>query len=100
MNGQFRVYIDPYLPVTNTALVTVGYKGTSPYDAGIFYCPYQPLQMLKAQNPDTFTPIIGFMSRDAIVANPFSQGSTRVAAQGLDANANVYYRKMMVANLK
>ena len=100
LNGQFRVYIDPYLPVTNTALVCVGFKGTSPYDAGIFYCPYQPLQMLKAQNPETFTPIIGFMSRDAIVANPFSQGSTRVTGSGLTAHANKYYRKMMVANLK
>jgi len=100
LNGQFRVYIDPYLPVGDTALVTVGYKGTSPYDAGIFYCPYQPLQMLKAQDPNTFTPIIGFMSRDAIVANPFSQGLTRVTGNGITANANVYYRKMMVSNLK
>ena len=100
LNGQFRVYIDPYLPVGDTALVTVGYKGTSPYDAGIFYCPYQPLQMLKAQDPNTFTPIIGFMSRDAIVANPFSQGLTRVAGNGIIQNANVYYRKMMVSNLK
>jgi len=100
LNGQFRVYIDPYLPVGDTALVTVGYKGTSPYDAGIFYCPYQPLQMLKAQDPNTFTPIIGFMSRDAIVANPFSQGLTRVTGNGIAANKNVYYRKMMVSNLK
>ena len=100
LNGQFRVYIDPYLPITSTALVVVGYKGTSPYDSGIFYCPYQPLQMLKAQDPASFTPIIGFMSRDAIVANPFSEGSTRVADQGLGAgNKNVYYRKMKVTNL-
>jgi len=99
LNGQFKVYIDPYLPVNSKALVVVGYKGTSPYDAGVFYCPYQPLQMLRAQDPATFTPIIGFMSRDAMVANPFSQGLKRVADQGLDANANVYYRKLKVLNL-
>ena len=125
LNGQFRVYIDPYLPVGAASLVTVGFKGTSPYDAGVFYCPYQPLQQLKAQDPATFTPIIGFMSRDAMVANPFSQLQTytefdnatypashamaefihpsftpkRIAAQGLDRNANVYYRKMKVKNL-
>ena len=105
LNGQFRVYIDPYLSIGATALVTVGYKGTSPYDSGIFYCPYQPLQMLKAQDPASFTPIIGFMSRDAIVANPFSQrddaknASKRVTGAGLDGNSNVYYRKMKVTNL-
>lgn len=99
LNGSFKVYIDPYLPVNKTALVTVGYKGSSPYDAGIFYCPYQPLQMLKAQDPNTFTPIIGFMSRDAVVANPFSQGTKRVSGDGLVGNSNVYYRKMMVSNL-
>ena len=117
LNGQFRVYIDPYLPVGTASVVTVGYKGTSPYDSGVFYCPYQPLQQLKAQDPATFTPIIGFMSRDAMVANPFSQLQTamdpdtnidfiakpyvpkRVAGQGLDKNSNVYYRKMKVQNL-
>ena len=115
LNGQFRVYIDPYLPVGTASVVTVGYKGTSPYDSGVFYCPYQPLQQLKAQDPATFTPIIGFMSRDAMVANPFSQLETeviggidfikkpyrpkRVTAQGLDKNSNVYYRKMKVQNL-
>ena len=125
LNGQFRVYIDPYLPVGSASVVTVGYKGTSPYDSGIFYCPYQPLQQLKAQDPATFTPIIGFMSRDAMVANPFSQlkatlesvyqpetGSTvqipvirppytpvRIVEQGLDNSSNVYYRKMKVKNL-
>jgi len=105
LNGQFKVYIDPYLPVNaKKAMVCVGYKGTSPYDAGVFYCPYQPLQMLKAQDPRTFTPIIGFMSRDAMVANPFSQVDAngypvRVADDGITANANVYYRKMKVVNL-
>jgi len=105
LNGQFKVYIDPYLPINaKTAMVCVGYKGTSPYDAGVFYCPYQPLQMLKAQDPRTFTPIIGFMSRDAMVANPFSQVDAngypmRVQGNGIVANANVYYRKMKVANL-
>jgi len=129
LNGQFRVYIDPYMPVQSKSMVVVGYKGTSPYDAGVFYCPYQPLQMLKAQDPGSFTPIIGFMSRDAMVANPFSQLITwsaangfsgtetgyqegfvhpsyqpkRIAGDGInDANdwhSNVYYRKMMVSNL-
>ena len=99
LNGQFRVYIDPYLPVNSKALITVGYKGTSPYDSGVFYCPYQPLQMLRAQDPNTFTPIIGFMSRDAMVANPFSQGTTRVSGDGITPNANVYYRKLKVTNL-
>ena len=107
LNGQFKVYIDPYLPVNaKKAMVCVGYKGTSPYDAGVFYCPYQPLQMLKAQDPRTFTPIIGFMSRDAMVANPFSQVDANGypvrladANGGIAPNANVYYRKMKVVNL-
>jgi len=116
LNGQFRVYIDPYMPVQSKSMVVVGYKGTSPYDAGVFYCPYQPLQMLKAQDPGSFTPIIGFMSRDAMVANPFSQLETkadgfidpsyrpkRISGNGVtepdDWHSNVYYRKMMVSNL-
>lgn len=105
LNGQFKVYIDPYLPMNaQNAMVCVGYKGTSPYDSGVFYCPYQPLQMLKAQDPATFTPIIGFMSRDAMVANPFSQINSdgtpvRVVGDGVQANVNVYYRKFRVANL-
>ena len=106
LNGQFRVYIDPYLPVNATkAMVVVGYKGTSPYDAGVFYCPYQPLQMLRAQDPNTFTPIIGFMSRDSMVANPFSAiddatgRAVRHADDGLVAHTNVYYRKLKVTNL-
>lgn len=106
LNGQFKVYIDPYLPMNaQNAMVTVGYKGTSPYDSGVFYCPYQPLQMLKAQDPATFTPIIGFMSRDAMVANPFSQINDatgkpiRVVGDGVQSNVNVYYRKFRVANL-
>jgi len=105
LNGQFKVYIDPYLPINTTALVVVGYKGSSPYDSGVFYCPYQPLQMLRAQDPATFTPIIGFMSRDAMVANPFSaiDDSTgrpvRHDGTGLKENTNVYYRKFKVLNL-
>ncbi len=107
LNGQFKVYIDPYLPVNaKKAMVCVGYKGTSPYDAGVFYCPYQPLQMLKAQDPRTFTPIIGFMSRDAMVANPFSQidsngNPIRLSStdSGITPNTNIYYRKMKVINL-
>jgi len=106
LNGQFKVYIDPYLPMNaQNAMVCVGYKGTSPYDSGVFYCPYQPLQMLKAQDPATFTPIVGFMSRDAMVANPFSQINdttgkpVRVKGDGVQANVNVYYRKFRVTNL-
>lgn len=100
LNGRFKVYIDPYLPILpgNGDLVMVGYKGTSPYDAGLFYCPYVALQLMKATGQDDFQPRIGLKTRYGIVANPFAEGLTQ--GQGaLNANANVYYRKMAVRNL-
>lgn len=100
LNGRFRVYIDPFLPILPTGgdLLMVGYKGSSPYDAGLFYAPYVPLQLMKAVGPDDFQPRLGFKTRYGMVANPFAGGS--VAAGGaLTANANVYYRKLAVSNL-
>jgi len=103
LNGKYKVYIDPYS--ANTAAkqyFVVGYKGTSPYDAGIFYCPYVPLQMVRAVGQDTFQPKIGFKTRYGLVANPFAGAgaSDAITANGLTtANANRYYRKVQIANL-
>ena len=97
--GKFRVYIDPYSAnVAAQQYYVVGYKGSSPYDAGLFYCPYVPLQMVRAVGEDTFQPKIGFKTRYGLVANPYAQGTT----QGLGAlttNANRYYRRVQVKNL-
>jgi hypothetical protein len=108
LQGKYRVYIDPYsanLDVSgNTATnsgnqyYVVGYKGTSPYDAGLFYCPYVPLQMVRAVGENSFQPKIGFKTRYGMVENPFSQGLTQ--GQGvLTQNANRYYRRVAVKNL-
>lgn len=95
LNGRIRVYIDPY---TTDNYITVGYKGPSAMDAGLFYCPYVPLQMVRAVGQDTFQPKIGFKTRYGMVANPFSAGAT--ASDGsLVAGTNVYYRRFSVANL-
>ena len=95
LNGRIRVYIDPY---ATGNYITVGYKGSSAFDAGLFYCPYVPLQMVRAVGQDTFQPKIGFKTRYGVVANPFSKGAT--ASDGsLEANANVYYRRFAVANI-
>ena len=99
LQGKYRVYIDPYS--ANSAAsqyYVVGYKGASPYDAGLFYCPYVPLQMVRAVGQDTFQPKIGFKTRYGIVANPFAEGTT-VGAGALSANANRYYRRVRVNNL-
>ena len=85
--GRFRVFIDPYL---ETDGYLVGYKGSSAYDAGVFYCPYVPVSMHRATSPDTFQPAIGFQTRYAIVSNPFTN---------INAGGNVYYRKAKVLNL-
>jgi len=107
INGKFRVYIDPYsanLAPGNTATnsgnqyYTVGYKGSSPYDAGLFYCPYVPLQMVRAVGEDTFQPKIGFKTRYGLVANPFAEGTTRGLGR-LAINSNRYYRRVAVKNL-
>lgn len=99
LNGRYKVYIDPYFASTNgDQFIVVGYKGDSPYDAGLFYCPYVPLQMVRAVGEDNFQPRIGFKTRYAMVNNPYAEGLT----QGLGAltpNANVYYRKFKVKNL-
>ena len=105
INGKFRVYIDPYAANLTSGNASagnqyyvVGYKGSSPYDAGLFYCPYVPLQMVRAVGENTFQPKIGFKTRYGLVANPFAEGT----AQGLGrlaVNANRYYRRVKVQNL-
>ena len=79
LNGRIKVYIDPYAGGSNPAAgqyFTIGYKGSSAFDAGLFYCPYVPLQMVRAVDQDTFQPKIGFKTRYGMVANPFAQGAT------------------------
>lgn len=95
LNGRIKVYIDPY---TTGNYLTMGYKGASAFDAGLFYCPYVPLQMVRAVGEDTFQPKIGFKTRYGVVANPFSRGAT--ASDGsLVVDSNVYYRRLIVDNL-
>jgi hypothetical protein len=105
LNGRYKVYIDPYSANVNTAkqFFVVGYKGTSQYDAGIFYCPYVPLQMVRAVGQDSFQPKIGFKTRYGIQANPFAEAGASTANAVINgsgaANANRYYRKVQVTNL-
>jgi len=98
LQGRYKVYIDPYAPTADTQHFVVGFRGASPYDAGLFYCPYVPLQMLRAQDPGSFQPKIGFQTRYGVVANPFS-----TAAGDSDGSVtfgtNIYYRKVRVLNL-
>jgi len=100
LHGRIKVYIDPYFGgyTSNQELVTVGYKGSSPYDAGLFYCPYVPLQMVRAVDQFTFQPKIGFKTRYGMVANPFAEGLTQGLGK-LDSQSNVYYRIFGVKNL-
>ena len=99
LQGKYRVYIDPYAAnVAADQYYVVGYKGSSAYDAGIFYCPYVPLQMVRAVGQDTFQPKIGFKTRYGIVANPFAEGTDQGLGR-LRLNANRYYRRVKVANL-
>ncbi len=99
LNGRIKVYVDPYSAnVADKHFYVSGYKGTSPYDAGLFYCPYVPLQQVRAINPDTFQPKIGFKTRYGMVSNPFAQGLTQ-GSGALTANTNKYYRRVQVANL-
>ena len=95
LNGKTRVYVDPY---ATGDFVVVGYKGDSAYDAGIFYCPYVPLQMVRAVGENTFQPKIGFKTRYGMVANPFAEGAT-AGAGALNTRSNVYYRGLSVSNL-
>jgi hypothetical protein len=101
MNGRIKVFVDPYSAnVSNTHYYVVGYKGTSPYDSGLFYCPYVPLQMLRSIEPSTFQPKIGFKTRYGMVANPFVvQSNGTPDAEALTASRNQYYRRVRVANL-
>ena len=101
LQGKYRVYIDPYSAnVAANQFYVVGYKGASPYDAGLFYCPYVPLQMVRAVGEQTFQPKIGFKTRYGIVANPFAKGGTvATAPDNITTNSNVYYRRVKVANL-
>ena len=99
LQGKYRVYIDPYSANLRASQYFVaGYKGTSPYDAGLFYCPYVPLQMVRAVGQDTFQPKIGFKTRYGMVSNPFAEGTTQGLGR-LKANANRYYRRVRVENL-
>ena len=105
INGKFKVYIDPYAANLTSGNASggnqyyvVGYKGSSPYDAGLFYCPYVPLQMVRAVGENSFQPKIGFKTRYGIVANPFAEG-TNPGLGRLRVNSNRYYRRVAVKNL-
>ena len=99
LQGKYKVYIDPYSAnVDANQYYVVGYKGSSAYDAGIFYCPYVPLQMVRAVGQDNFQPKIGFKTRYGIVANPFAEGTDQGLGR-LRLNANRYYRRVKVTNL-
>ena len=107
LNGRLKVYVDPYMNMgvpysasgaTAAQYYVVGYKGTSPYDAGLFYCPYVPLQMVRAVGENSFQPKIGFKTRYGMQINPFATSSATTAGPGA-ANSNVYYRRVQVNNL-
>ena len=103
LNGRFKVYVDPYSNNTHASkFYCVGYKGSSPYDAGIFYCPYVPLQMVRAVGEQTFQPKIGFKTRYGMVANPFATSNGAGAidlSSPASGNENSYYRRVQVSNL-
>ena len=109
LNGRLKVYVDPYanmaLPyaadpsgASQYQYYVVGYKGTSPYDAGLFYCPYVPLQMVRAVGENSFQPKIGFKTRYGLIVNPFAEASAQQTGPG-SADSNVYYRRTQVNNL-
>lgn len=105
LNGRIKVYIDPYAGQSGTGVnnsaghyMTVGYKGSSAFDAGLFYCPYVPLQMVRAVDPNTFQPKIGFKTRYGVVANPFAGGNAADLGV-IKKDANVYYRRVLVQNI-
>lgn len=96
LNGRFKVYIDPYSSGGN--FMVIGYKGSGQFDAGLFYCPYVPLQMVRAVDQNSFQPKIGFKTRYGMVANPFAEGST-VGSGRIIQDSNEYYRRIIVDNL-
>jgi len=105
LSGKYKVYIDPYV-ASDFNYVTLGYRGSNPYDAGLFYCPYVPLQMVRALGENTFQPKIGFKTRYGLVANPFatrtsySEADGRARGQvGIGDGQNTYYRALRVDNL-
>ena len=99
LNGRIKVYVDPYSAnVSDRHFYVAGYKGSSAYDAGLFYCPYVPLQMVRAVGQDTFQPKIGFKTRYGMVANPFAEGTDQGGGD-LDPNKNRYYRRVLVDTL-
>jgi len=98
LNGRYRVYIDPYAIGGN--YMTVGYKGSNVFDAGLFYCPYVPLQMVRAVDQNTFQPKIGFKTRYGIAINPFAKGATDPSATSArEEDTNVYYRRVLINNI-
>jgi hypothetical protein len=101
LNGKYKVYVDPYTAnVSNSQFFVAGYKGASAFDAGMFYCPYVPLQLVRAVDPSTFQPKIGFKTRYGIVNNPFAALDNTDADNGaMTANTNYYYRRVVVSNL-
>ena len=100
LNGKYKVYVDPYTANQGTSqFFVMGYKGTSAFDAGLFYCPYVPLQMVRAVDPNSFQPKIGFKTRYGLVANPFVQLDNSDSDGALTADVNYYYRKVAVTNL-
>ena len=103
INGKLKVYIDPYSAnISNTHYYVVGYKGSSAYDAGLFYCPYIPLQMVRSVTDQTFQPNIGFKTRYGLIANPFAEGPCGPYNRGLGRltdNSNRYYRRVKIENL-
>ena len=105
LNGKFKVYVDPYAAnISASQYYVAGYKGTSPYDSGLFYCPYVPLQMVRAVGQDTFQPKIGFKTRYGLVANPFAEtgaisGAHTPVNDAGSANSNRYYQRVKVTNL-
>ena len=97
LNGRIKVYIDPY---AGANYCVVGYKGSSAFDAGLFYCPYVPLQMVRAVDPDSFQPKIGFKTRYGMAPNPFAKGAAAPSATAvLEQDSNVYYRRVLINNL-
>jgi hypothetical protein len=104
LNGKMKVYVDPYsatdtISGSDVNFATVGYRGTNPYDAGMFYCPYVPLQMVRAVGENTFQPKIGFKTRYGMVANPFAKDTTSPTNPVIGNADNVYYRLFAITNL-
>jgi len=97
LNGRIKVYIDPY---AGGNYAVVGYKGSNAFDAGLFYCPYVPLQMVRAVDPNTFQPKIAFKTRYGMAPNPFAKGATDADVNAvIEQDTNVYYRRVLINNL-